>query len=44
MKTYKIHLLRHGMTEANETGRYIGKTDLPLSPEGLAALLQLKEQ
>lgn len=43
MKTYKIHLLRHGMTEANETGRYIGKTDLPLSPAGLAALLQLKK-
>ncbi len=39
MKTYKIHLLRHGMTAANDDGRYIGKTDLPLSPEGLAALL-----
>ncbi len=44
MKTYKIHLLRHGMTEANRDGRYIGKTDLPLSPEGLAALLQLREE
>ena len=43
MKTYKIHLIRHGMTEANNDGRYIGRTDLPLSPEGLAALLQLKE-
>ncbi len=43
MKTYKIHLLRHGMTEANATGRYIGRTDLPLSPEGLAALLELKK-
>ena len=42
MKTYKIHLLRHGITEANADGRYIGRTDLPLSPEGLAALL-LKE-
>lgn len=44
MKTYKIHLLRHGMTEANADGRYIGRTDLPLSAEGLAALLKLKEQ
>ena len=44
MKTYKIHLIRHGMTEANNDGRYIGRTDLPLSPEGLAALLALKEQ
>jgi len=43
MKTYKIHLIRHGMTEANRDGRYIGRTDLPLSPEGLAALLALKE-
>ena len=43
MKTYLIHLLRHGMTEANQDGRYIGRTDLPLSPEGLAALLKLKD-
>lgn len=44
MKTYKIHLIRHGITEANQDGRYIGRTDLPLSPEGLTALLRLKEQ
>lgn len=43
MKTYKIHLLRHGATQANQDGRYIGRTDLPLSPEGLAQLLALKE-
>ena len=29
MKTYKIHLIRHGITEANQDGRYIGRTDLP---------------
>ena len=44
MKTYKIHLIRHGITEANQDGRYIGRTDLPLSPEGLAALFALKER
>ena len=44
MKTYKIHLLRHGATQANQDGRYVGRTDLPLSPEGLAQLLQLKEK
>ena len=44
MKTYKVHLLRHGATQANEDGRYIGRTDLPLSPEGLAQLLALKEK
>ena len=36
MKSYKIHLLRHGQTEANEKGLYIGRTDLPLSPAGQA--------
>ena len=44
MKTYKIHLIRHGQTEANATGLYIGMTDLPLSPEGLAELLTLKRE
>lgn len=42
MKSYKIHLIRHGLTAANEQGLYIGKTDLPLSPAGLADLLQKK--
>lgn len=32
------------MTEANADGCYIGRTDLPLSPEGLHALLALKEK
>lgn len=44
MKTYRIHLIRHGITDANQDGRYIGRTDLPLSPEGLAHLLALKEK
>lgn len=44
MKSYKIHLIRHGITEANEKGLYIGRTDLPLSPAGLAALLQMKNR
>lgn len=34
MKGYRISVLRHGMTDANEKGIYIGKTDLPLSPKG----------
>lgn len=42
MKTYKLHLIRHGLTDANETGAYIGKTDLPLSPTGLTQLLEAK--
>lgn len=43
MKTYKIHLIRHGMTEANDKGLYIGRQDLPLSPSGLSHLLQMRE-
>lgn len=44
MKSYKIHLIRHGQTEANEKGLYIGRTDLPLSPAGLAELLALRAE
>lgn len=44
MKTYKIHLIRHGITEGNESGQYIGRTDLALSPAGLSGLLSLKEK
>ena len=43
MKTYKIHLIRHGQTSANETGTYIGRTDLPLSAKGVNELLQMKK-
>ena len=34
MKTYKIHLIRHGKSEGNLKGQYIGITDSPLSEEG----------
>ena len=44
MRTLKIHLIRHGATDANYDGRYIGcKTDLPLAPEGLNELRLLKD-
>lgn len=38
MKGYRIKLIRHGMTEANTEGRYIGITDTPLSAEGVKQL------
>ena len=44
MLTYKIHLIRHGLTQANLEGRYIGATDLPLCPEGLAGLRRLQAE
>ncbi len=44
MKTFKIHLIRHGFTDANLKGQYIGnRTDLPLSPEAVTELRELKE-
>lgn len=42
MKTYKIYLIRHGLTEANEKGRYIGKTDLALTKESVKELKDLR--
>ena len=44
MRTYKIHLIRHGLTRGNLEGRYIGVTDLPLCPQGRAQLEELLEQ
>ena len=44
MNTLKIHLIRHGATDANYKGEYIGcRTDIPLSPEGLSGLRLLKD-
>ncbi|MBE6781158.1 MAG: histidine phosphatase family protein [Ruminococcaceae bacterium] len=42
MKTYKIHLIRHGLTEANLKQQYIGSTDMPLAAVGLSELQRLK--
>lgn len=44
MKTYKIHFIRHGLTEANINGSYIGVTDLPLSTNGVAGLEAVKAE
>ncbi|MBQ7958937.1 MAG: histidine phosphatase family protein, partial [Oscillospiraceae bacterium] len=39
MRTYKIHLIRHGLTQGNFQAKYIGqKTDLPLCEEGIEGL------
>ncbi len=39
MKGYRISVLRHGLTEANEKGIYIGTTDLSLSRKGAGELV-----
>ena len=38
MKGYRISVIRHGRTAANEKGIYIGRTDYPLSDRGSAEL------
>ena len=43
MKGYRISILRHGRTDANDKGLYIGRTDLPLSEEGKRELAELYE-
>ena len=37
-------MLRHGLTQANEDGVYIGTTDLPLSAKGESELCSRMEQ
>ena len=41
MKAYHLFLIRHGMTQGNDEGRYIGVTDQPLSARGEQALRDL---
>lgn len=38
LKGYRVTVLRHGNTRANEEGIYIGRTDYPLSERGAAEL------
>ena len=44
MKTYTIHLIRHGMTEGNKVGRYVGSIDAPLHIDGVNEIKALKEK
>ena len=43
MKSYTIHFIRHGMTEANINGQYAGSWDIPVCEEGKKKLIDLKE-
>lgn len=45
MKNYRLHLIRHGLTEANRRGVCAGRrTDTELAPEGIRELIALREQ
>ena len=43
MKTFKIHLIRHGLAEGSAEGQYIGHTDVPLTTQGMKQLRQMKQ-
>ena len=43
MKTYKIHLIRHGLTQGNIDGTYVGHKDIPVCEQGIAQLRKMAE-
>lgn len=44
MKTYKLHLIRHGLTQGNIDGLYVGHTDMSLCAQGREQILQMKRE
>ncbi len=44
MVGYRIHFIRHGITVANEEGRYVGVTESPISERGRRELLEKREK
>lgn len=42
MKCFRIHLIRHGLTEGNIKGQYIGITDLSLTTNSIIEINDLK--
>lgn len=43
MQSYKIHLIRNGLTLSNLEGKYVGRSDEPLCESGLAELRELRD-
>ncbi len=44
MTGYRIHFIRHALTEANEEGRYVGISESPVSNKGKRELALKKEK
>ena len=44
MQSYNIHFIRHGLTEGNIKGQYIGVTDIPVCEQGIENLKKLKQK
>lgn len=42
MLTYKLHFIRHGLTQGNIDGKYIGITDMPVCEQGFREMESLK--
>lgn len=42
MKSYKIHLIRHGLTEANQKGQYVGVSDIGITTDSIIELKALR--
>ncbi len=40
MRNYRINLIRHGLTQANIEGRYVGHTDYELCTQGISDLVR----
>ncbi len=43
MRNYRLHFIRHGITEGNLKGQYVGRTDQEVCLEGIRQLIDLKE-
>lgn len=44
MRTYRLHLIRHGLTQGNLDGLYIGHTDMPLCSDGITQIEDMKRE
>lgn len=44
MRSYRIHLIRHGLTQANQEGVMTGNSDSPLCTDGIAELEAMKRE
>lgn len=44
MKTYRIHFIRHGLTDDNIKGLYSGRNDTSLCQEGKQQLIEMKQE
>lgn len=44
IKAYKIHFIRHGITQGNLDGKYVGITDYPLCRDGIEELEELRHE